>query len=68
MRVIELQRLKNKVVLIGAITLTLLKTDWSLQKDKRNQRDPYSPDATEENSEVNSKYYQRFTQEKGFER
>lgn len=68
MRVIELQRLENKVVLIGAITFDTLKDRLKFTERQEESRDPYSPDATEENSEVNSKYYQRFTQEKGFER
>ncbi|MCB0703257.1 MAG: DGQHR domain-containing protein [Ignavibacteriae bacterium] len=64
MRVIELQRLENKVVLIGAITFDTLKDRLKFTERQEESRDPYSPDATEENSEVNSKYYQRFTQEK----
>ncbi len=62
MRVIELQRLGNKVVLIGAITFDTLKDRLKFTERQEESWDPYSPDATEGNPESNKKYYQRLTQ------
>lgn len=64
MKVIELQKLGNKVVLVGAFTFDSLRSKLKFTERHDDTWDPYSPDDEPDESSHNKKYYQRVTQEK----
>lgn len=64
MKVIELQRSGDKVVLIGAFPFSILKGKLKFTERHDDTWDPYSPDDELNSSDLDEKFYQRATEEK----